>query len=86
MPTETRLSHSYAQSQTAVIATEGLHCHECVERMVAILRSMDGVLAASADLSKEQLTVRFDPGRMDVPTLYERIEFSGYRPCAAEED
>ena len=86
MLTDTRLSKPYALSQTAVIATEGLHCHECVERMVAVLRGMDGVLLATADLPRERLTVRFDPARMDVPTLYERIELSGYRPCAAEED
>jgi Cu+-exporting ATPase len=86
MLTETRLSHTPAESQTTVIATEGLHCHECVERLIAILRGMDGVLLATADLPSERLTVRFDPARMDVPTLYERIELSGYRPCAAEED
>jgi Cu+-exporting ATPase len=91
MLTETRLSHPYAQTprtptQTAVIATEGLHCHECVERMVAVLRGMDGVVAATAELARERLTVRFDPSRVDVTTLYERIELSGYRPCAAEAD
>lgn len=84
MLADTRPSLAFAPEQTAVIATEGVHCHECAERIVAVLRSMDGVVAATAELARERLIVRFDPARMDVPTLYERIELSGYRPCAAD--
>jgi copper chaperone len=76
--------HNFASGadllQTAVIATEGMSCDDCIQKVEIALRGMDGVGDVHVELEESRVTVKYDPSKTDVPTLHERIAETGYKP------
>ena len=57
---------------------EGMTCASCVNRITRFLGKVEGVEEATINLASDMATVRFDPGRTDLPTLAAAVEAAGY--------
>ena len=57
---------------------EGMTCASCVNRITRFLGKVEGVEEANINLASDMATVRFDPGRTDLPTLAAAVEAAGY--------
>ena len=73
---------------TARLSIEGMHCASCVSRVEDELARVPGVVGANVNLTAEQATVSYVPGRAQLPSLEEAVARAGYkaRPAAAPED
>jgi Cu+-exporting ATPase len=76
------------QTATARLSIEGMHCASCVSRVEAELVRVPGVAGATVSLAAEEATVRYAPGRAELPSLEDAVARAGYkvRPAAARED
>jgi Cu+-exporting ATPase len=63
---------------------EGMTCAACAARIEKNLNKLDGV-EASVNLATEKATVRFEPARLEVDALIQRIRDSGYDAHVARE-
>ena len=65
-----------------------MHCASCVNRLETELARVPGVVGATVNLTAEEATVRYAPGRAALPSLEEAVARAGYRarPAAAPED
>jgi Cu2+-exporting ATPase len=64
----------------ARLVVDGLRCASCVWVTERILERTPGVLAATVSYASGRATLRWDPARVDLPTLAGRIAALGYRP------
>ncbi len=69
-----------AQPVHVVLPVRGMHCASCVVRIEAALKSLEGVLSASADLASRTVAVSFVavPGQLGVRDLKRAVERAGY--------
>ncbi len=59
------------------IHIEGMMCQHCVNRVEAILKSVDGVASAAVDLSKSEATIMADE-LLTEKVLTEAVEDAGF--------
>lgn len=64
--------------QTITISVQGMTCGGCTSSVERALKRLDGVAAARAELKPGQVTVDFDPGKVDADELVQAIEDAGY--------
>ena len=62
------------------LAIDGLRCASCVWVVEGVLERTEGVAQAHVSYATGRATLRFDPERVDLPTLGARIAALGYRP------
>jgi len=65
------------------IAVEGMSCAACVGAVEKALTGTPGVSEAAVNLATDSATVHFDPDRVEVESLLQAIEKSGYQPSLA---
>ena len=56
----------------------GMHCAACSSRIEKVLSQMDGVESAQVNLATEELRLRFDPERVGVDEVVERVAGLGF--------
>ena len=66
-------------AENVTLQVEGMTCTGCEQRVVKVLRRMDGVREATADHRTGQVRVRFDPAVIDRAALAARIDTAGYQ-------
>ena len=66
------------------LEVEGMTCAACAARIEKNLNRLDGV-EASVNLATEKATVRFDPSRLALDNVLERIRDTGYDAHVARE-
>ena len=69
----------------ASFAVEGMTCANCVVRVEKALRKEPGVEEARVNLATSRADVRFDPARVDLARLFERVRAAGYTPAALKD-
>ena len=76
------------QTATARLTIEGMHCASCVSRVESELARVPGVVDASVNLTAEEATVHYEPGRVELPSLEEAVARAGYKtlPAASPEN
>jgi Cu+-exporting ATPase len=62
------------------IAVEGMSCSNCSEAVGNALESTPGVVDASVNFATDEAIVRYNPESVDIETLYDAVEKSGYDP------
>jgi copper chaperone CopZ len=65
--------------QLVVIKIEGMHCHKCEQAIQRDLGRQPGVHEVEVDFNSAQASVLFDPGKIAVGQLMERIGRVGYK-------
>ncbi len=63
----------------ARIAVDGMSCGACEQRIEKSVRSLDGVRKASASASQAEVTVSYEPGRVDLRAIHGAIKTAGYQ-------
>jgi len=88
-PAETSMAEIFAAIEDAgyepiadevTIAVTDMSCANCAETITAALLDVPGVVDADVNYATDEATVRFNPGDVDRPDLYEAIEGAGYSP------
>ncbi|GAB7093791.1 heavy metal translocating P-type ATPase [Halolamina litorea] len=68
------------------IAVQGMSCANCSEAVGSALERTPGVVDASVNFATDEAIVRYNPETVDIRTLYDAIEQSGYEPVRQGED
>lgn len=71
-------------SRTVTLPITGMTCANCVATVERNLKKLDGVQVANVNLASERASVEFDPARLGVPALIERIRRAGYDVALGE--
>ncbi|BCU82285.1 copper-translocating P-type ATPase [Polycladomyces abyssicola] len=61
-----------------VVRITGMTCAACANRIEKGLKHLEGVQDANVNLATEQATIHYDPERLDVKKIGEKIEALGY--------
>jgi Cu+-exporting ATPase len=69
--------------QTETLHVSGIRCERCVGRLAGVLRGMDGLESANANLAGE-LTLSWDERRLDRATLVTALARAGFRETPRE--
>ncbi|WP_425465538.1 heavy metal translocating P-type ATPase [Paenibacillus hemerocallicola] len=77
MTMSTSTIHAERSEQTTMQIT-GMTCAACANRIEKGLNKLDGVSEASVNFTMEQASVRFDPSKVDIGRLEQKIEDLGY--------
>src|SRR5437868_5611028 len=75
---------SPASGSTVELDVEGMTCAACAARIEKNLNKLDGV-EASVNLATEKAAVRFDPRRVELAAVLQRIRDTGYDARVAQE-
>ncbi len=67
------------QEACAVLEVEGMTCASCASRIERGLQKLAGVKEASVNLASERATVTYDPARVDLAQLIQKVEAVGYQ-------
>ena len=65
-------------SEKATLNVRGMTCAACVRRVELGLENFDGVIKAAVNLATEKATVEYDPSRLDVERLSQKVRDLGY--------
>ena len=62
----------------AVIRIEGMHCHNCEEKVRKSIASRPGVHEVEVDFNSRQASVLYDPSAVKISELMSTVEEAGY--------
>ena len=79
------LPTAMAGTQEAVLDVEGMTCGNCVNRIQAALKKVDGVREATVNLSLNQANVTYDASQVSRADLVEAINALGYQASVKNE-
>ncbi|WP_396611237.1 heavy metal translocating P-type ATPase [Haloferax sp. S1W] len=65
-------------SRTAHLDIRGMSCANCSRTVGESVKSLDGVTDATVNFATDEGTVEYDPERVSLAEVYDRIEESGY--------
>ena len=72
------MADNVAADQFAVIRIEGMHCHNCEQKIRKALSAHSGVREVEVDFASGQASVLFDRDSVSVKDLMESIDNAGY--------
>lgn len=64
--------------EKVTLPIEGMHCAGCVQSVEKTLKSTQGVISASVNLSTEKTFVAYDPGLASKNDLITAVKNAGY--------
>jgi len=67
-------------TKTVVIKVGGLHCASCVAKLESALKSKEGILEASVNLSMNKAFITFDKNIVSEKDIHDIIKKAGYEP------
>lgn len=73
-------------SKQVVLPVTGMTCANCVATIERNVKKLDGVDSAVVNLVTERATVEYDPQRLDLSSIINRVERAGYGIAVAETD
>ncbi|PKN90909.1 MAG: copper-translocating P-type ATPase [Chloroflexi bacterium HGW-Chloroflexi-6] len=74
------------QTKNLTLPITGMTCANCVAAVERNLKKLDGVDAASVNLSSERAAVEFDSAKLGLTELIARVERAGYGVATGEAD
>ncbi len=73
-------------SKQVVLPVTGMTCANCVATIERNVKKLDGVDSAVVNLVTERATVEYDPQRLELSSIINRVERAGYGIAVAETD
>ncbi len=70
-----------AAIETAHLAMDGFTGEDSVQKVVEILKRVDGVREVHGEVASGMITVVFDARKTHVPALHDALLHSGYTPA-----
>jgi copper ion binding protein len=70
---------SSEKGEDVTLDIEGMSCQHCVGKVEKGLKEMPGVLSADVDLAKKQAKVRFNPEKLTIDDLAQRVSDVGFK-------
>ncbi|MBN2145883.1 MAG: copper-translocating P-type ATPase [Anaerolineales bacterium] len=74
------------QQKQLILPITGMTCANCVAAVERNLKKLDGVHAATVNLSSERANIEFDPLKLRLGDLVARVERAGYGIAAGQAD
>ena len=66
------------QNQQTTLQISGMTCAACANRIEKGLNKIDGVTEAVVNFALERASVTYDPQKVDIPSMENRIQQLGY--------
>ena len=66
-----------------VVGDPQLHCESCEQRVVRVLKALEGIQQVRADASTQHIEVLFDPAKLEESAIANRLDLLGYTTEAA---
>lgn len=73
-----------SEARQLILPIVGMTCANCVATVERNLKKLEGVHLASVNLSSERAAIEFDPNRVKIDDLVERIRYAGYDVAIGE--
>ena len=67
------------QDQLAIIRIDGMHSHQCEQKIQTALEAMEGVSEVEVDFLSAQASILFDAGKVNIARLTDVLTEQGYR-------
>ena len=67
-----------ANDQLAIIRIDGMHCHNCEEKIRKAISTKPGVHEVEVDFNSKQASVLFDPSMVKIAELMAAVDEVGY--------
>ena len=67
-----------ANDQLAVIRIDGMHCHNCEEKVRKAISARAGVHEVEVDFNSRQASVLYDPSAVKIAELMSAVDEAGY--------
>lgn len=58
-----------------------MHCRSCENAVRTALQRTEGVIKVAADHRRDEVRLRFDPGRITEEQIRERVRAAGFEPA-----
>ncbi|MCK4258605.1 MAG: heavy-metal-associated domain-containing protein [Halanaerobiales bacterium] len=68
------------QSEHVTFSVKGMSCGHCKMAVEKTLKGLDGVSEAEVNLDEANVTVNFDPSKLDIEKMKEVVREAGYQP------
>jgi len=65
------------------LTVDGMTCTGCSNRLQRVLEATDGVQAAHIVLETKQVSIQYDPARIDINALHNAITDTGFSVISA---
>ncbi|MHB0975728.1 MAG: heavy-metal-associated domain-containing protein [Candidatus Aquicultorales bacterium] len=72
-----------SEVRTVTLKIDGMVCTACEMLIEASLSGLKGVTDVKADYAKQQTTVSYDPGSVELQSIIETVEGAGYETSVA---
>lgn len=73
-----------SSEKQVILPITGMTCANCVSTVERNLKKLEGVEGTSVNLVTEKATVRYDPARIDIGSISDRIVKAGYGVATSE--
>ncbi|MBN2436562.1 MAG: copper-translocating P-type ATPase [Spirochaetes bacterium] len=78
------LAKRITDNRKVTISIGGMSCASCAKSIEGALSQMDGVILATVNFATERLTVEYDPEKVRLGMIKQRIIDNGYKPLESE--
>jgi copper chaperone CopZ len=72
------MSSTPAKDQLAIIRIDGMHCHNCEEKVRKAISAKPGVHEVEVDFNSKQASVLFDASAVKIAELMTAVDDVGY--------
>lgn len=87
MPSNSGQSKQFPQSGPLAeveLFIPSMVCEGCAERLTTLLNALPGVRKVNAKVRKKQLSIQYEPGRIQIEQLQNALEKAGYAAVEAQ--
>jgi len=74
------------EMKQVILPVTGMTCANCVATIERNVKKLDGVQSAAVNLASERATVVFDPARLDLEGIVNRVRKAGYDIASGDAD
>lgn len=67
------------ETKTEVYLVEGMTCAGCERTVATVIKNLEGVRSAHADLKSSTVSVEYDPEKTSLDRIKAAVEHVGYR-------
>lgn len=61
-----------------VLGIEGMHCDGCVNRLIKVLKALDGVVDAKVSLENKSTEIEYDENELELDDIKQAVSDAGF--------
>src|SRR5258708_10215688 len=72
------MRHAMSELKVLEVPVKGMDCAECTQHVQHAIAALPGIEAVDVFLASEKAIIKFDPSRVDLPTIRQAVAGAGY--------